>query len=146
MAERIGIVGAGIMGGGIAQIAVQNWYEVRMTDLGQSQVDAAVARITAGLNAGVERGFVEAAVRDRALGLLHPTMNLEEVANASLIIENIYEEEDAKKELLAKLDELAPPTPSSHRTPRPSQSRRSPPRRNARTRSSGCTSLTRLMP
>ena len=73
MAERIGIVGAGIMGGGIAQIAVQNWYEVRMTDLGQSQVDAAVARITAGLNAGVERGFVEAAVRDRATGVARDT-------------------------------------------------------------------------
>ena len=59
MAERIGIIGSGIMGAGIAQIAAQNGYEVIMTDVGQEQLDAAVGRITTGLDRGVQRGLFE---------------------------------------------------------------------------------------
>ena len=50
MDTSIGIVGSGIMGSGIAQIATQNGYPVIMTDISQTQLDSAVARITNGLN------------------------------------------------------------------------------------------------
>lgn len=109
MAERIGIVGSGIMGAGIAQLALQNGYEVVLLDTGQAQLDAAVSRITAGLERAVQRGFLEASVRDQALKDLHSTLSLEEVAQAPLVIENIWEEQAPKEELLSKLDQLAPP-------------------------------------
>ena len=109
MVERIGIVGAGIMGAGIAQIAVQNGYEVILVDVGQEQLDGAVRRITAGLDRGVQRGVYEASVRDQAVKNIHTTLSLEEGAQASLIIENIWEEQAPKEELLQKLDQLAPP-------------------------------------
>ena len=109
MAERIGIVGAGIMGAGIAQIAAQNGYEVIMTDIGQQQLDEAVTRVTAGLDRGVQRGLLEASVRDQALNNIKTSISLEEAAQAPLIIENIWEEQPAKEELLQKLDQMAPP-------------------------------------
>ena len=108
MADRIGIIGAGVMGGGIAQVAGQFGYEVVMIDLGQQQLDAAVTRIKAGWERGVQREIFDAATRDRAIQNLHTTMDLKEAAQASLIIEAIWEEQPAKDELFRKLEGLAP--------------------------------------
>lgn len=108
MADRIGIIGAGVMGGGIAQVAAQSGYEVVITDLGQQQLDAAMRRISSGLDRGVERGVFDAAVRDRAIESIHRTLNLEEVAQAPLLIEAIWEEQPAKEELFQKLERMAP--------------------------------------
>ena len=108
MAERIGIVGAGIMGAGITQIAAQAGYEVILTDVGQEQLDSAVRRITATLDRGVQRGLFDEPAKQKALQSIQTTLNLEEVAQASLIIESIWEEEPAKVEVLEKLDKLAP--------------------------------------
>ncbi len=104
----IGIVGSGIMGAGIAQIATQNGYPVIMTDISKTQLDAALARITNGLNQGVERGFVESSARDNALAILKTTTNLEDVAKSSVVIENIWEDQSAKVKLLGDLEAAAP--------------------------------------
>ena len=108
MTQRIGIIGSGIMGAGIAQIAAQNGYEIILVDVGQDQLDRAVQRITAGLERGVQRGFVEESVKDAAIKNIQTTLSLEEGAQAPLIIENIWEEQGPKEELLKKLDRLAP--------------------------------------
>ena len=146
MAERIGIIGSGIMGAGIAQIAAQNGYEVIMTDVGQQQLDAAVGRITTGLDRGVQRGLFEQSVRDQAVSNLKTTLDLEEAAQAPLIIENIWEEQPAKEELLEKLDRMAPSEtiwrPTHPRCPSLSW----PPSPSGLTRSSGCTSSTHPTP
>ena len=109
MAERVSIIGAGIMGAGIAQVAAQNGYEVVMLDTGQAALDAAMARVTAGLDRGVQRGVFDATVRDRAMHNLHTTLDLQVAAQAPLIIEAIWEEQHAKEELFKKLDQMAPP-------------------------------------
>ena len=109
MAERIGIIGAGIMGAGLAQLAAQNGYEVVLVDTSQEQLDNAMGRITAGLERGVQRGIFEASVKDQALRGIQTTINLEEGAQTPLVIENIWEEQHAKEELLKKLDQMAPP-------------------------------------
>ena len=108
MTQRIGIIGSGIMGAGIAQIAAQNGYEIILVDVGQDQLDRAVQRITAALERGVQRGFVEESVKDAAIKNIQTTLSLEEGAQAPLIIENIWEEQGPKEELLKKLDQLAP--------------------------------------
>ena len=108
MDTSIGIVGSGIMGSGIAQIATQNGYPVIMTDISQTQLDSAVARITNGLNQGVERGFVEASARDKALDILKITTKIEDVAQSSIVIENIWEDQSAKFKLLETLESASP--------------------------------------
>lgn len=109
MAERVSIIGAGIMGAGIAQVAAQNGYEVVILDTGQAALDAAMARVTAGLDRGVQRGVFDTAARDRAMQNLHTTLDLQVAAQAPLIIEAIWEEQHAKEELFKKLDQMAPP-------------------------------------
>ena len=109
MAERIGIIGAGIMGAGLTQLAAQNGYEVVLVDTSQEKLDSAMGRITTGLERGVQRGIFEASVKDQALQGIQTTLNLEEGAQTPLVIENIWEEQHAKEELLQKLDQLAPP-------------------------------------
>lgn len=108
MSERIGIIGAGVMGSGIAQLAAQSGYEVILTDTIPQQLELAVSRITAGLDVGVKRGFVEASTRDRALGNLEVTSRLDEVAQAPVIIENIWEDQSDKHRLFEELDHLSP--------------------------------------
>jgi 3-hydroxybutyryl-CoA dehydrogenase len=107
MAERVGIVGTGIIGAGIAHVFAQAGYEVVMADLGQEQLDGAIRRITANLNRGIERGLYDESVKDSTLKNLQTTLLLEDVAKASLIIENIWEEELAKKKLLEQLDNMS---------------------------------------
>ncbi len=108
MAERIGIIGAGIMGAGIAHIAAQAGYEVVLVDVSQQQLDAAVRRITGNLDRGVQRGLIQASVRDQALKNIKTTTSLQEGAQAPFIIESIWEELAAKQEMLQKLEQLAP--------------------------------------
>lgn len=108
MAERIGVIGAGVMGTGIAQVAAQAGYEVVMTDVGQGPLDGAVRRITTGLDRGVQRGLFDGPARDQALQRLHTTLDLGEAAQAGLVIESIWKDESAKKELLGRVDGLAP--------------------------------------
>ena len=108
MAERIGIIGAGIMGAGLTQLATQNGYEIVLVDTAQEQLDNAIERITAGLERGVQRGVFEASVRDRALQNIQTTTRLEEGAQTSLVIENIWEDQRSKEDLLQKLDQMAP--------------------------------------
>lgn len=108
MSERIGIIGAGIMGSGIAQLAIQSGYQVTLTDASTQQLELAVSKITTGLDIGVKRGFVEASVRDMALNNLEITSRLDEVAQAPVIIENIWEDQSDKQRLFEELDRLSP--------------------------------------
>jgi len=109
MSDSIGIIGAGIMGAGIAQLAAQNGYDVILVDIRQEQLENAMERITTGLDRGVQRGVFEQSVRDQAIKKVKTTINLEEGAQATLVIENIWEEQNAKEELLCKLDQMASP-------------------------------------
>ena len=108
MSERIGIIGAGIMGSGIAQLAIQSGYQVTLTDASTQQLELAVSKITTGLDMGVKRGVVEASVRDMALNNLEITSRLDEVSQAPVIIENIWEDQSDKQRLFEELDRLSP--------------------------------------
>ena len=109
MTNKISIVGAGIMGSGIAQISAQSGYEVVITDVDQEHLDRGIAQVTNTLDRGVQRGFLEESAKKEALGLIRTTLDLEEIAQAPFIIETILEVESAKVELLAKLDKLSAP-------------------------------------
>ncbi len=107
--ERIGVVGAGAMGHGIAQVGAMAGYEVVLYDVDDTALEKAVARIRANLDKGVKLGKVETSVRERALAGLTTTTDLETAAAGSgLIIEAAPEKLDLKQEIFAELDRLAP--------------------------------------
>lgn len=103
--ERLGVIGAGVSGGGIAQVAAQSGYEVQLIDLGQPQLNAALRTIRGNLNRAVEKGRIGSEERDRVLARISGSTSLTDVANADLVIESITEDFDAKATLLGKLDQ-----------------------------------------
>ncbi len=111
--RRAAVVGAGLMGAGIAQVLALGGLEVVMNDLGDEALDRAAKRIEHGrfgIRKGVEIGKVDPAVSEAALGRLSRTTDLSEaVARADFVIEAVYEDFQLKTRLFRRLDEAAPP-------------------------------------
>jgi len=107
--ERVGVVGAGTMGAGIAQVAVQSGYYVHLVDVVESQVESARGTIRRNLDKAVEKGRISDADRSEALGRIAASSNLAEVEGVDLVVEAIVEEFGAKAALLADLDRICKP-------------------------------------
>ena len=107
--RHVGVVGSGTMGSGIAQVFAQAGYHVSLQDVSEPALDAARRRIDASLSKFVTKGTLTSADRDAALGRLAPTTTLEPFAEADYIVEAIVEDVDAKRQLFAGLDAIAPP-------------------------------------
>ncbi len=108
--ERIAVLGAGIMGRGIAHAAAVAGYETTLEDLLPAALRRAEEEIRAVLDAGVERGKLGARERAAALERLHLAGSIEEaVRDADLVIEAVPEELETKIEILTALDKMAPP-------------------------------------
>ena len=108
--ERIGVVGAGAMGNGIAQVAAMAGYSVSLYDVDEVQLEKAMARIRSNLDVGVDLGKVEPETRDRALASLSTTTDLAASADgADLMIEAAPEKLDLKQSIFSQLDQLCPP-------------------------------------
>ncbi len=108
--ETIGILGAGLMGSGIAQASAAAGYHTILRDSVPSQLEKARATIDASLAKLEEKGKVPAGTRRTALGLLEFTAALPAVTNAAIIIEAVPEELEIKNRLWRELDALAPAT------------------------------------
>lgn len=107
--DSIGVVGAGIMGHGIAQCAAQAGYRTLLCDVDEAALDRAVARIRKNLEKGIELGKVEREVAAAALRRLEMTTEPARVADAGLVIEAVPERLELKKEVLGRLGAMAPP-------------------------------------
>jgi 3-hydroxybutyryl-CoA dehydrogenase len=103
------VVGAGTMGHGIAQVLAMAGVKTFLVDVDRAFVDAALGKVTANLDAGVAKGKVDAAVRDRAVQNLVATTNIEDARAADLLVEAIPEKMALKRELFAKADALLAP-------------------------------------
>lgn len=106
MVQRVGVIGAGLMGAGIAEVAAKNGSDVLVWEAKQEAADAGKARIEKSLSKAVERGKLSEEDRDAALGRLSFTTNLEDFADRELVMEAIIENEDVKKDVFAKLDKI----------------------------------------
>lgn len=104
--ERIGVVGSGIMGTGIAEVCARAGAQVRLHDVDIARSKGAVDRIDRSLTRAVDRGKVDAADAAAALSRLAPTADLHDLDDRHLVIEAIVEEEDAKLAVFTALDEL----------------------------------------
>jgi 3-hydroxybutyryl-CoA dehydrogenase len=107
--KAVGVVGAGTMGGGIAQTFAQAGFEVRLVDVAQPMLDRARRAIESSLARFVDKGKVQAADRDAALGRLSTGTTLDALSCADFVVEAIVEDVDAKKALFGALDGLTAP-------------------------------------
>ena len=107
--RTIGVVGCGLMGSGIAQVSAHAGYRTIVREVDDSTAAAGIARIESFLAAGVERGKMPAADRDRTLAHLSGTSRLEDLADCDLIIEAIVESVEAKREVFATLERVVGP-------------------------------------
>jgi 3-hydroxybutyryl-CoA dehydrogenase len=105
----VGVVGAGTMGNGIAQIFAQAGFDVRLHDTFQPALDRARKTVETSLGKFVEKGKLSAGDRDAALGRLRATSTIDELADADYIVEAIVEEVEAKRALFRTLDAITRP-------------------------------------
>jgi 3-hydroxybutyryl-CoA dehydrogenase len=109
MIKVVGVVGAGTMGNGIAQVFAQGGFTVRIVDVAQPMLDRARGTIEASLAKFTQKGQLTAADRDAALSRLSTTTSLDALADADYIVEAIVEKADAKRALFASLDTMTKP-------------------------------------
>ncbi len=107
--KKVGVVGCGLMGAGIAQVTAEAGYPVVVREVSQALVDKGLGSIKKILDRNVEKGRMAAEARDRALGNLKGTTNLDDLKDCDLIVEVIVELIEEKKKLFAALDALCPP-------------------------------------
>jgi 3-hydroxybutyryl-CoA dehydrogenase len=104
--KRLGVVGSGIMGSGIAEVAGKAGVEVVLRSRSQNTADAMVAGLEKSLGRQVDKGRLDAAERDAVLGRVRAVTDLGELAECDLVIESIVEDLAAKKHLFSELDRI----------------------------------------
>jgi 3-hydroxybutyryl-CoA dehydrogenase len=107
--KRVGVIGAGTMGNGIAQVFAQSGFEVTLVDVAQPMLDRARTTIEKSLAKFVEKGRLSAADRDASLGRLQTQTSLDRMASVDYVVEAIVESAEAKRELFTSLDTLTQP-------------------------------------
>jgi 3-hydroxybutyryl-CoA dehydrogenase len=108
--EKVGVVGCGLMGSGIAHVAALAGFSVTVRDVAQPIVDKGLQSIEKNLARQVEKGTITADAREQARSRLRGTTNLEDLKACDLVIEAIIEQVPAKRELYAALDKICPPS------------------------------------
>ncbi len=106
---RVGVVGTGTMASGIAEVFARAGYDVLYVGRSDAKVEAVQATIERSLDKAVQRGKLEEASRDQALGRLTGTTSLEDVADCDLVVEAIAEDLRVKTTLFENLDEICKP-------------------------------------
>jgi len=107
--KRVGIVGSGTMGSGIAEVACKNGYEVVLRSRSQAGADGMLKGLEKSLVKQVEKGRLAETERDSALALVRGVTELDELAECDLVVESVLEDLAVKKELFATLDKICAP-------------------------------------
>jgi 3-hydroxybutyryl-CoA dehydrogenase len=104
---KVGVVGAGTMGHGIAQVFAQSGYAVTLHDAAPAALDRAT--IERSLAKFVEKGKLDAAARDQALGRLTTSGSIDDLAEADFVVEAVVEALEVKRRVLDRLDQVTRP-------------------------------------
>jgi len=107
--KTIGVIGAGTMGNGIAQVFAQSGFDVKLCDTFPAAIDKARATIEKSLGKFVEKGKLSADDRDAALGRLKTFSSLDDLADVDYVVEAIAESVDLKTGVFTKLDAITRP-------------------------------------
>ncbi|WP_448502319.1 3-hydroxyacyl-CoA dehydrogenase NAD-binding domain-containing protein [Sphingomonas sp.] len=106
---RVGVIGAGTMGGGISMNFLSAGIPVTIVEMQQDALDRGTATMRQNYEASAAKGRMKPEQVEAAMGALKPTLNLDDLADCDLIIEAVYENMDVKKEIFGKLDRIAKP-------------------------------------
>jgi 3-hydroxybutyryl-CoA dehydrogenase len=109
MIQRIGVIGAGTMGNGIAQVFAQSGFEVKLCDAIPAALDRAKGAIEKSLAKFVEKGKLSAPDRDAALGRLRAFTSLDELGDVDYAVEAIAENVESKTDVFKRLDAITRP-------------------------------------
>ena len=106
---RVGVIGAGTMGGGITMNFLTAGIPVTIVEMTQEALDRGVATMGKNYENTVKRGKMDAADAQAAMARLNPTLDFAALADADLVIEAVYESMDVKKDVFGRLDKVAKP-------------------------------------
>jgi 3-hydroxybutyryl-CoA dehydrogenase len=106
--EKVGVVGCGLMGSGIAQVATNAGCQVIVREVSPQLVEKGLQSIDKNLQRLVDKGTLPQAERDQVRGRLRGTTNLEDLKDCDIVIEAIIEQLPAKRELWTALDKICP--------------------------------------
>ncbi len=104
--KKVGVIGAGTMGGGITMNFLQKGIPVTIVEMVQENLDRGVGVIRKNYEASAAKGRYTSEQVEKMMGLLTPSLNLEDLADCDLVIEAVYESMDVKKEVFGKLDKI----------------------------------------
>jgi 3-hydroxybutyryl-CoA dehydrogenase len=104
--KKVGVLGCGLMGSGIAQTAAQAGFETVVREVEQKFLDKGFAGIQKSLGKFVEKGTLSAADRDACVARMKPTTSLDDLADCDIVIEAIIENAQLKKDTYAALDKI----------------------------------------
>ncbi len=107
--KRVGVIGAGTMGGGISMNFLSAGVPVTIVEMAQEALDRGTGVMRKNYEASAAKGRMTAAQVEVAMGLLKPTLNFDDLAECDLIIEAVYESMDVKKDVFGRLDKIAKP-------------------------------------
>ena len=102
--NKVGVVGCGLMGSGIAQVSAVAGFPTVVREVSQEELDRGLARIETSLNKLLEKGRLSSEERARALSALKPSLELDDLGDCDLVIEAIVENLELKGELFKELD------------------------------------------
>jgi 3-hydroxybutyryl-CoA dehydrogenase len=107
--QRIGVVGAGTMGSGIAQVFAQGGFDVQVVDAAAGALDRARSSIEKSLGRFVEKSRLSADERDAIIGRISGATSIDALGDADYVVEAIFEDLEAKRGLFARLDQITRP-------------------------------------
>ena len=107
--RKVGVIGAGTMGGGISMNFLSAGIPVTIVEMGQEALDRGTGVMRKNYEATAAKGKLTGEQVEKAMGLLTPTLDFEALADCDLIIEAVYENMDVKKEVFGRLDRIAKP-------------------------------------
>ena len=106
--KRVGVVGCGTMGSGIAQVCAQSGYQVVVSEAKDELLNKGLASINSFLTKSVERGKVSQADKEATLARIKGTTNTKDLSDCDLVVEAAIEDMDLKKKIFAELDKICP--------------------------------------
>ncbi|GAB3413491.1 3-hydroxyacyl-CoA dehydrogenase family protein [Flindersiella endophytica] len=104
--RELAVIGAGLMGGGIAQVAAVAGWNVTLRDVTDEALTRGISGIRASLGKFVEKGRLDADAAETAVERITPTTDLDAAAGASIVVEAVFEQLDVKREVFAVLDRI----------------------------------------
>ena len=122
--ERVGVVGCGLMGSGIAEVCARAGLDVVVGEMSEAAAESGRARLLTSLDRGLAAGKLTEDERDQAVGNLSFTTDLAEFADRQLVVEAVAEDEQVKVGVFSRARQVSSPTRrrSSPRTRRRSRS------------------------